>query len=631
MSQRDPYAAIKASRQRRLQALRPNHPAVLPIDPEMSVSQDSDKKDIGTRKWSGVQVDPEPSDLRPTAPRRMLKTDPVATTTPIDSASPAHSSLTDTIKRQAKLTVPEQTTEKRTTFLPIAMPRPDPPDIDDPHHNLDRPASLGSPANIQVPTTFNAYDDTTTDVSELSITSELTGFTTLGATSQFQRSAYCGGEQFRNLRKRLNEGGLSRVVEADSPISRFVEGGCSGNTRQFVGDENRDSRIGGISGWRDVVSRVQETVTSMTPKGSRSDIINSGGCGVTMTPRHTQKHSAQIRYEDLYGSTDSSANEGFNEFANRRYDPVAGSSRNSPTKPDAREDSNARLDPGEGGNSAEKIVQGPPTPRNRDEVFALIKETLSADGTVHIDTTSIADEDLSTVFPGLQESLPSPSSQGLPVNDSLARSRDSTTFFSNLGPGSPSRSQNMGSNASAQRQHRPNMAQFEQTRLTELPERVTGNAKEAGNASIANETRDDKESNSQGDFFNLSSSFTYMKAVAEDLGSQLQNLQIQNIQGLNIISEKDMDGMLDVIKTELKKAKESATPEKGEEIVRMLGEELEKVGCSVDRSSKVNQDFIVPSQELMKKAREAYYANFQGTPPVAEPSVPLVGDPVPTS
>ena len=93
-----------------------------------------------------------------------------------------------------------------------------------------------------------------------------------------------------------------------------------------------------------------------------------------------------------------------------------------------------------------------------------------------------------------------------------------------------------------------------------------------------------------------------------------------------------MDGMLNVIKTELKKAKESATPEKGEEIVRMLGQELEKVGCSVDRSAKTAQDFNIPSQELMKKAREAYYTNFHGlsspitaAPPVAEPdgSVPV--------
>ena len=592
MSQRDPYAAIKASRQRRLQALRANHPAVLPLDPEMIVQNDGGKHHATIRSKPANQVDPEPFDVQARTERRSHP-DPIATSLK-EPTSPTPLSLTDTIRRQASSATSVSASEKRNTFLPIAMPRPDPPDLDDPQREY-RSTFMDAPLNIHVPLTFQTNDDATTQVSELSNASELTGLNTFGGSSQYRGSAYCGGEQFRSFSQRLNDRGLRSVVEGSSPLHRFVEGGCTGNIGQFVGDDNPRSPNGGISGWRDVVSKVQETVASMTPTAKRTEVSGSGRWGSSMASHHGQDSSPQIRYEDLY-STNSNANEIGKGASNRTYTVSPGYTR-SPTATPRKDVATSRLDPGEGGSLPDDIVQGPPTPRNRDEVFALIKETLSADGTVTIDTTNIGDEDLSTVFPGLQESIPSQSSQLLQKDDSLARSRDSTTFFSNLGPGSPTRFQRTGSNASKQVSQRQDRTNFQENKLPQVPEHASD---------TENEARDDQQTDNQSNFYDLSSSLMYIKAVAEDLGSQLQNLQ-----GISFISDREMDNMLDVIKREVKKAKESATPEKRDELVRMIGEELEKTACGVDRSAKTDKDFILPSHDLLNKAREAYYATMQ--------------------
>jgi hypothetical protein len=259
-----------------------------------------------------------------------------------------------------------------------------------------------------------------------------------------------------------------------------------------------------------------------------------------------------------------------------------------------------RLDPGYSeGRPGAMLVQGPPTPRDwrKQHMFAMVKETTSADGTVTIDMTGCEDEDLSTVFGGLHE--PIPTHGGYSFQDSLARSRDSTTFFGSLGPGGSPKAHCRPAGMS-QRQSPPHV---KAPIAKQPPNQQTQNDDDSlfSTPYGKDETHPDDTDTEKFEMpcYSLESSINYLRTVAEDIGTHLKQIQ-------NIVADKDMDGMLEILSDELKKAKES-TPEKRDEFIRFLGQELEKTGCVIDRTNE-DSDWTVHSRDLINKAKKAFFA-----------------------
>jgi hypothetical protein len=206
-----------------------------------------------------------------------------------------------------------------------------------------------------------------------------------------------------------------------------------------------------------------------------------------------------------------------------------------------------RRDPGEGGKGVERI-QGPPTPRARaNEHFSQrIREKVSADGGVIIDTTDINDEDIDAM-------LNSTSGEGSSPMQTQPESQDTAT--------------NNGRPAS------------DPTRTSQ-----------------ADDIRDDGNEKDK-DF--ITCSLGYLQSFASGIHSQLQKLP-------ELISEKEMDEMLGVLGKDLKETSQTM-PEQRDEIVLFFGEQIEKSACGIDRSAgEHGQDLSIPVEALYESVKKTY-------------------------
>jgi hypothetical protein len=575
--------SIQASRHRRQQALHPNHPAVIDADHHLK-SVEANKRAAFRRKLA-EQIDPEPSGTQQMPPTWY----PMATPgrePPEADPEPEEREPSEDVRRDCS-------DNSRSGFLPIAMPRPDPPDIDAEHEH--RP-NFRAPSNIQVPVPSSMHDDARTEVSDLSYISEFTGLNTLGSVARFRASPAFENPLFPHGVDKSHYKNVKSSIADDKNVTRAVE------ERSATLNHPRGSAIPIESSpdWNAVLQNVELNSKSQSPEcnAALTTLVNTAQ--PRAMPRQGSPRGRAPRLSSLRKS--SRPVNGQYQNSGREGPPLEESAYVSEeeTSTECQEPvEQGRLDPGYSeGRPGAMLVQGPPTPRDwrKQHIFAMVKETTSADGTVTIDMTGCEDEDLSTVFGGLQE--PIPTHGGNSFQDSLARSRDSTTFFGSLGPGGSPKGHGRPAGMS-QRQSPPH----EKTPIANKPpNQQTQNDDDSlfNSPYLKGETHPDDTDTEKFEMpcYSLESSIKYLRTVAEDIGTHLKQIQ-------NIVADKDMDGMLEILSDELKKAKES-TPEKRDEFVRFLGQELEKTGCVIDRTNEDN-DWTAHSQDLINKAKKAFF------------------------
>lgn len=226
---------------------------------------------------------------------------------------------------------------------------------------------------------------------------------------------------------------------------------------------------------------------------------------------------------------------------------------------------------------------GAPSPRAK--IVDLVKETRSLDGEVVIDLSEIQDEDISDVET-LRKSL---------------RNTELVTTFPQIDPGvallpgTPS----ITSPRSDDRKSTPTSLQKGDRSI--LPKAVQTQSKEA-----PVEQRNPRESSSDDVSFGafLSSSFSYMKTIASDIGSRIENIEL--------LPETEMDNLLGVLNKDLVETS-SNVPEK-KEVVRFIGERFQDTACEIDRTVRENAPDIELSansiDELVDNVKESYQNNL---------------------
>jgi hypothetical protein len=290
-------------------------------------------------------------------------------------------------------------------------------------------------------------------------------------------------------------------------------------------------------------------------------------------------------------------------------------------------------------------VQGPPTPRERvspearsksEHLQNLIVETLSSEGDIVIDTTEIRDEDLdgvvvldgdgknineataeASVLFGEQlvlESAVGPDEAGLgAVENAVGFHPDQTTPTRRSPKKSPKKSKvkrisrSRSQNSDVFKSKSPKALDEVRSELQDAAVYDRLHVKEGESATVGftssheqhyiqnkNDARGDHCSVFvQPDHQNCDSTTRDVTAMATDLYSSSLgyfksfvgqvDAQLRYIQRRGLIDENEMDGMLNVLDQEIHETSKNL-PDKSDEAVILLGEEIERTTCGIDRS-----------------------------------------------
>ena len=96
----------------------------------------------------------------------------------------------------------------------------------------------------------------------------------------------------------------------------------------------------------------------------------------------------------------------------------------------------------------------------------------------------------------------------------------------------------------------------------------------------------------------VSYSLGCLQSFADGINSQLKNLP-------ELLSEKDVDGMLGILGKELKETSKTV-PEEKDQIVMFLGKQIEKAGCGIDRTAGDNGLEVTLNMEDLVKTVKSF-------------------------
>lgn len=588
-----PYSAILASRQRRKEALAQREQR----EAARKHGQISDRMRAASERMLSVSTNlPTRSDPVQSDPRRFtsqmssLRNNPE---NPLPSKSletilseDEHASdireptcLADSIRRMVN---PRPETRN---FLPIAKPRPDPPqDSEENNVNFEAPPDIE--VRMQSTSTLDGVefvDDAVTDVSELSIHSEslntLNTLNTLGTYTQ----------------KRMSDR-LAQVTRLH-PIQAMDHYEMTTTRTRIASPQKRSAFKRSFSASpRNQLERVAEEKSSnyMFYQASSTLNQNTNGRDGTDAQKNTPI-AVQSRHGLPYETTDFvDEEEASVDTWDKRITPKSATERN-------------RLNNALGASSEAQFGNSA-TPRldANDHIFNKLRETFSAEGSLIIDITEIADEDIDNLSSKVQAfdqtknvsaSVTTDMAEMVAQKDSMMSSSD---VFSRIV--APKDSMISSSDVFAN--------------IRDGPDRGTPRASETNIDLSLNEARDDHSGERQRSEYQpgriqqqrstpkeppgakenlLSSSFAFLQSVANDFGSKFQS-----IQNMAFIKDKEMDEMLGVIGKELEN-NNGLTAGEENNIVWFLGEELEKTACGIDRShqNKANKKVSSSRSETM--------------------------------
>jgi hypothetical protein len=307
-------------------------------------------------------------------------------------------------------------------FLPIAMPRPDPPE--DGAEHIDAEYEYRSvfepPDDIEVLSRSNAeaenHDDAATVASGMSALSGLTGLNTLGTFTQHRIDTLSKVNQDSNQSGKASRdnqfrGEQSRSRQVHRELSKKLQIQRR-NAQKLFGPQNRiaDPRNKPASQKRQKQNQLARGA-QIRPSGLFDEVQeiaeNSQDCFAgelrklpsieevlddvekkvfNAVPRSAPepKQRRGLPYEP----TDYNADE--EESVTDPWDSVI-----TPTSEKKAQERSFKRDPEECDDQDDQI-QGPPTPRKRlsESMFDRVRETLSSEGAVVIDITDIEDEDI---------------------------------------------------------------------------------------------------------------------------------------------------------------------------------------------------------------------------------------------
>ena len=425
-------------------------------------------------------------------------------------------SLVDAIRMQSKAP------PNMDGFLPIAMPRPDPPEEVD--AELEYASIFVGPRHIDVPHQMSDGDDHMTHVSDLTHITDLThGPNTPGSPASYGNLMrdFKHQKKIASLKRAANPPGrLDAVDENKNPFSEFYENEAEESDLCMEIDVN-DGHIEGATG-------------ELNPPAS-----------IKLENRHGLPYEESDFRADEEGSHDTWG------------EAIVGTHIR-----EARERNHSnKQDPGEGGESSRQ-VQGPPTPRIRanENISHLIRKTLSDDGEVIIDISNIEDIIDVTEDYDISETLPEKQGDNLPSKvDTSERNTQ-------------------------EQQGKSETRDVSSTQMS--------------NADIREDQREKdvtKEKN-PNDF--VSYSLGCLQSFADGINSQLKNLP-------ELLSEKDVDGMLGILGKELKETSKTV-PEEKDQIVMFLGKQIEKAGCGIDRTAGDNGLEVTLNMEDLVKTVKSF-------------------------
>jgi hypothetical protein len=619
-------------------------------------------------------------------------------------------------------------------FLPIAMPRPDPPE-----EGAEIVREYGSvfeaPDVIAVPSGgyFEAGQHEDDDDDGLSAMSGLTGLNTLGTFTQHKASQYSNqsGQMRRDNQFRGEE---SRSRRVDRELSKRLQlqrhnGHKLGSPRnriahyrnKFASQQNRkqltcDTQIRPIvclNGAQEVAVATQDCAQEVTQEvedelrklPSLEEVLD-GVESKVFNPIPRSAPQPMSRHGLPYEPTDYNADE--EDSVVDPWDRAI--TPNSKAKAQAR---SFKRDPEECDDLNDQI-QCPPTPRRHlsDSVYGRVRETLSPRGDVVIDITDIEDEDIEPFSRSRSNSndyqtaalSTSTRKQARDITDvedadiaAFSRSRSNSNDYqttalststrkqarditdiedierclrsesnsnnhhaaadststrkqaNNVMRGNPASAhkflrlrqmaqgtrpvEDLGSSGStkkvdvhrAQSKHDNNSsgtflsisleAESDHEQLVgeslagmdddEITPNVTPDME------INIESRDEEPERIQEEEEGVfSSSFAYFKSMANDLGSQLQSIdlssKLESIQNSTLLSDKEIGKMLGVLEKGLKDTSDK-TPEKRDPYLSFLAAGLEKTACGIDRTcTQGENDYILSDQQVESSATRAF-------------------------
>jgi hypothetical protein len=471
--------------------------------------------------------------------------------------------LAEAIKKQSK--------PNTNNYLPIAMPRPDPPEDED--AELEYRTTFDAPEHIEVHSTASyGDDDERTEVSALTHHEFASGHNTRGSSYAQHRM----GDQLSSGHER-NAFGTRRISSNSPGKLEIVTEEKSPNYELFDEETEESERY------------IDVDVTDLDNIHDAMDKVK-------------KDLKKPINVEDRYGlpyeETDFKADEASEDSWSQA---IVGShmlEAKSRTRPKKR-------DPGEGGESNRHIM-GPPTPRTRtnDQNSQLIKETMSAEGEVIIDLSDHQYENIGSIerlktsaktgAAAKTKTLPKTKTSPRPEKTRTsprAKTKTKAAAKTKTSPRAKKGTENDRPDDKNPTQPQPD------------PWAVYSADKAAKETSKFNaEVRDDNATYGK-DFF--AHSFNYLQSFADGLHSHFQNIEL--------VSDKDMDGMLGVLGKDLKETSKKV-PEEKDEIVIFLGEQLEKTACGIDRSAgEHGQELKFPAEELdelVKSVTKTYKKNL---------------------
>lgn len=515
-------------------------------------------------------------------------------------------------------------------YLPVAMPRSSipQPNRNEMNHQVDAEREYLSLLNSHIEVREKAtFDDGVTEVSE--ITSDFRTLSTKGASYVERRLA-------GKLQKRLEQPRLDPVAYQASSAHLGPRGGNSGVNPELhdVGLTQSGSYVeldvNDLRHLNEAVEKAKKDLRAITP----SEVV----------PRHGLPYEA----------TDFRA-EGDDDESEDIWDDVISDGRRMFGKHQRSHLANQRVqsavDPEDGDVLC---VRGPPTPKQRHSPKAkanpgnlqnLIVETLSDEGDVVIDTTEIRDEDLDGVSvldgrgkasddrtaetsvllgePLLAEDINSEQEidkvlDKLPKYRRNVSKKSPRTTRKKRNDGTRSRNDDTSKSATAKRTTTSPKARS-QTKAAagaDLP-RKEANATSSYSGFEEHYIQDERVARDEppsayvkqiwnddsttahdatriaSDFY--SSSLGYFKSFVRQVDAQLKFVQRQGL-----ITESDMDGMLNVLEQGMEETSKHV-PEQSDDAIILLGEELERTTCGIDRSmGDHGRDLDFPTESVEK-------------------------------
>jgi hypothetical protein len=266
-----------------------------------------------------------------------------------------------------------------------------------------------------------------------------------------------------------------------------------------------------------------------------------------------------------------------------------------------------KRDPEECGDLDDQI-QGPPTPRKRSSFssFGRVRETLSPRGDVVLDITDIEDEDIEkNSWSGSDSNEHQTAADSRPVEQSVSSESTKSENLRRRAREAQSQQEHNDDNSSGTSLVSLDISPEPESEDDELvgelladmddddEEEFTPNVTPDTDTNI--ECRDEEPERSQEEW-----SFAYFKSVANDLGSQLQSIdlssKLESIQNITLIDDSGIDKMLGALEKGLKETSDKS-PEKRAPYLSFLGGEFEKRACGIDRTTQGENDYDYVSSE----------------------------------